>query len=126
MGVAHALLVGQAGPHHFSASFTVTETDDSAEIRVDVADRCVLPIEALAATYLIEASDAVLQHEAGVASMTWRNPDAGLTFEAEPPTQIAVNEASIGSIRLQALATVDTSLKTQRFQYRWRWIKGPS
>ncbi len=54
-----ALLVGQSGPHHFSAVFAVEERDVSTAGRprstVDVADRCRGPVEALASTYTVDA-----------------------------------------------------------------------
>src|SRR5579864_3678266 len=35
-----AMLLGQAGPHHFSAVFTVRELPEGTDVAVDVADRC--------------------------------------------------------------------------------------
>jgi len=125
-GVARALLVGQAGPHHFSAAFEVHEKPDGIELDVDVADRCPVPVEALAATYLIEASTAELRHSDGSATLAWHNPDSRLVFEAEPPSRIAASEASMGTIRLQALAAIDPSTRTHRLRYRWRWAFKPS
>ena len=43
-GGHQALLVGQSGPHHFSAVFTVRGGEKGAEISVDVADRCRSPV----------------------------------------------------------------------------------
>ena len=66
----YALLVGQAGPHHFSASFRVWDEFEARENRIDIsnglegyfpsididiADRCALPLVELASTYQIHA-----------------------------------------------------------------------
>ncbi len=125
-GVVRALLVGQAGPHHFSASFTVEEQSDGVAIDIDVADRCASPVEALAATYLIESSEADLHDsDGGPPTLSWSNPKSRLVFVAEPPSQVAATEASLGSILLQALAKIDPAEKTHRFKYRWRWYNAP-
>ncbi len=62
-GVVRAFLVGQSGPHHFSAAFEVAERPHGAVIDVDVADRCRAPVEYLAATYAIEPSPGVWSSE---------------------------------------------------------------
>jgi hypothetical protein len=124
-GIARALLVGQSGPHHFSASFAVQGNPDGVVIDVDVADRCLTPVEALAATYLIEASGAAIRSDDAGAELSWHHPETRLIFEAEPPTRVAAAEASMGSIRLQALAAIEPTQKTHRFRYRWRWIHSP-
>jgi len=124
-GIARALLVGQAGPHHFSASFTVKEEADGVLIDVEVADRCPEKVEALAVTYLIEASGADLHDFAGPTTLTWNNPDSRLVFAAESPAQVAATEAILGSIRIQALAAIDPLLKTHRFRYSWRFYNAP-
>lgn len=119
-GNGRGLLVGQAGPHHFSGAFLVSEQEHGTTIDVDVADRCSAPIEALAATYLIEASAAHLA--AGeVNSLEWHHPETRVIFEPEAPTTVAAHESGQGSIRFQALARLDPSLQTQRFRYRWIW-----
>jgi hypothetical protein len=124
-GVVRALLVGQSGPHHFSAAFTIEETTDGVVVDVDVADRCRSPVEALGATYLIEASEGEMAHSAGSATLSWHHPESRLVFEAEPPARIVAEEASFGTIRLQALAAIDPSEQTHRFRYRWRWSNSP-
>jgi hypothetical protein len=124
-GIVRALLIGQAGPHHFSASFTVEEEPDGVAILVDVADRCSSKVEALAATYLIDSSEAELQNSDGPTTLTWRNPNSRLVFEAESPARVAATESIHGSIRIQALAAIDPSEKTHRFRYSWRWHNSP-
>jgi hypothetical protein len=124
-GIVRALLVGQAGPHHFSASFTVEEKPHGVVIDVDVADRCTTKVEALAASYLIESSNADLHDSGGPPTLTWSNPKSRLVFEAEPPARVAAVESSLGSIRIQALAAIDPAEKTHRFRYRWRWYNSP-
>ena len=124
-GVVRALLVGQSGPHHFSAAVSVEEKPDGAVVDIDVADRCRSPVEALAATYLIESSDAELRHSEGSAALAWHHPESRLIFEADQPTRISAQEGSLGTIRVQALATIDASEQTHRFRYRWRWVHSP-
>jgi hypothetical protein len=121
--VVHALLVGQAGPHHFSSSFTVREIEDGVEIDVDLADRCRSPVESLAVTYLIEASDADLlaDDRDGSASLSWRHPESRLEFAAEAPAVVASREATKGTIRFQAIAALKPGDQTHRLRYSWRW-----
>jgi hypothetical protein len=118
--VARALLVGQSGPHHFSASFEVEEHSGGVSIAVDVADRCLGPVEALAATYQVEASAGQLDFDDGVI-LELRHPSARLRFQAEPPAQALADEAGMGVVRLQALAGLDPNSRTHRLRYRWIW-----
>ncbi len=74
-GVVRAFLVGQSGPHHFSAAFEVAERPHGAVIDVDVADRCRAPVEYLAATYAVEPSPGTWTSEDHARS----DPDA--TFD---------------------------------------------
>jgi hypothetical protein len=130
-----ALLVGQSGPHHFSAVFDVEQrfphavtgwpyADPSHDIliKVDVADRCRGPIEALASTYTVDANSSdmiiaaqnIVEWDIGVNRL-------GLVTDHGGPTQVAWAEAGRRATRVQALASIDRAKATQRFQYLWHW-----
>ncbi|HEV3168655.1 MAG TPA: hypothetical protein VGZ22_31910 [Isosphaeraceae bacterium] len=66
-----AMLLGQSGPHHFSAVFSVKEVEDGTEVCVDLADRCRAEIEALACTYQVRATSSELA-EADPERVVWR------------------------------------------------------
>ncbi len=133
-GSVRAFLIGQSGPHHFSAVFLVEEDAEAASIDVDAADRCLSPVLALAATYSVEASSG----EWGSQAISDPDPDASgrskvtiqcshpvccLTFEVDPPGRHAVEEAGHGAVRVQAVSSPELSDHTHRFRYRWRWEK---
>jgi hypothetical protein len=115
------MLDGQSGRQHFSASFSVEETDEEVVIEVEVADHSLDPLEFLAATYLIESSSGILESDQ-VATITWINPTSRLIFEADRPARIETHEAGIGTIRFRAITALDPSLQTLSLRYRWRWI----
>ena len=133
--VVRAFLVGQSGPHHFSAAFEVEDRPHGAVIDVDVADRCLSPVEYLAATYAIEPSSGTWTTEAPTQAdavdvrsaivLTCEHPHSRLIFEADAPARHAVEEAGHGSVRVQALAQLRPSDRTHRFRYRWRWVNDP-
>lgn len=133
-GGVRAMLVGQSGPHHFSAVFHVYEDEGGATIDVDVADRCLAPMHALAATYAVDASHG----QWGTVTATDRqgrehtnivldasNPVCHLVFEVDPPGRTALDAGNLARVRVQALAHLDPSQNTQRFRYRWSWVKDP-
>ncbi len=138
-GIVRAFLVGQAGPHHFSAAFLVEERPHGAVIDVDVADRCLSPVEYLAATYKVEpttgawasrdhatddpdsAADPVVANRPEIV-LTCENPHTQLIFEADAPARYATEEAGHGAVRIQALAQPRAADQTHRFRYRWRWV----
>ncbi len=122
--VARALLVGQAGPHHFSAAVEVSEAANGVVVDVDVADRCREPVEALAATYVMENAAGQL-HQGGAGGLVWDHATHHLIFEADPPTRVLAASHGFGSLQVQALATIDPAARTHRFRYRWRWINEP-
>jgi hypothetical protein len=116
-----ALLVGQSGPHHFSAVFHF-EDRASGEVRigVDVADRCRSPIEVLASTYTVDArSDDLVGASPSLAA--WDFEPARLTFSAVPPSQVSLAEAGRRATQVQALAPPDPGSPTRRFLYTWHW-----
>jgi len=123
-----ALLVGQSGPHHFSAVFAVEEVprDDRPGasrviiIRVDVADRCRTPVEALACTYLVDAvSDDLV--DAGPSLIAWDLGPDRLTFAATEPARVALAEGGRRATQVQALAGPAPGSSTRRCLYSWRW-----
>ena len=141
-GVVRAFLVGQSGPHHFSAAFEVADRPHGAVIDIDVADRCRAPVAYLAATYTIEPSPGVWTQEThaqadpdsatdpAVAArsalvLTCEHPHARLIFEADHPARHAAEEAGHGAVRVQALAHTNPADQTHRFRYRWRWVNDP-
>jgi hypothetical protein len=130
-----ALLVGQSGPHHFSAVFSVEQrfqgeghgwpyADPPYEIhiKVDVADRCRSPIEALASTYTVDATSSDLI-DARPTVAAWDLGANRLTFATDygGPTQVAWAEAGRRATLVQALAGLDRAGATHRFQYLWHW-----
>ena len=138
-GSVRAFLVGQSGPHHFSAAFHVQERPHGAVVDVDVADRCLAPVEYLAATYHVEASHGSWTEETHAESdpgstidpavaarraivLTCEHPHARLIFEADHPGRHLAEEAGHGSVRVQALAHAAAADRTHRFRYRWRWV----
>ena len=135
-GIVRAFLVGQSGPHHFSAAFEGAERPHGAVVDVDVADRCRRPVEYLAATYLVEptpgqyASEDHAAPDPAVAArsaivLTCEHPHSRLIFEADHPGRHLAEEAGHGAVHLQALAHIIDSGQTHRFRYRWRWITDP-
>ena len=116
-----AMLLGQSGPHHFSAVVAVRREGDRVVIAVDLADRCRAAVEALACTYTVEAPPALLL-EAGPDRAAWgQDGGAGLTFEAVAPSRVALAEAGRSRTRVQAAAAIDPQSRTHRCLYRWSY-----
>jgi hypothetical protein len=127
-GTNRALLVGQSGPHHFSAVFTVAEGPGGATVEVDVADRCRSPIEALASSYWIDLP-AIRLVDADASTVVWQ-PDPAredlLRFEGADSCRVAMAEAGRRAAKVQAEARLAEGTATQRFLYRWRWVTAPN
>ncbi len=102
--IIQALLVGQSGPHHFSAVFAMEEAGkpdhvlwpDGAfggiYIGIDVADRCREPVDALASTYNVAATSSNLVGAPIRAffSAAWDvGVKTGLTFVHSPRRAVA-------------------------------------
>jgi hypothetical protein len=131
--ILQALLVGQSGPHHFSAAFSVEERDESespdwpheskphtVSIKVDVADRCRGAVEALSATYTVDArSDDLI--DAGPSVAAWDLGQDRLTFAAIEPASVSLAEAGRRATLIQALAGPGQGSATRRFLYVWEW-----
>lgn len=122
-----ALLTGQATPHHFSAVVSSILSDDGVALEFDVADRCRGPIEALAATYQVEATSSDLV-DAGNDRIVWESPrwPAGrLELTVEGHTRVGLAEAGRLATQVQVQAELAGSGHTHRFVYRWRWRPKP-
>ncbi|MBX6312535.1 MAG: hypothetical protein IRY99_06390 [Isosphaeraceae bacterium] len=123
---AQALLVGQSGPHHFSAVFHVRQWEASVLVEVDIADRCRAEIAGLASTYRVEvpAADWI---EADPSRLIWRpgGSPQPLEFSAWGPpahrARITCAEAGRGAWHVQAEAPLDPRASTHRWSYRWCW-----
>ncbi len=116
-----ALLVGQSGPHHFSAAFTVREEAGAIVIEADVADRCRSGIAVLSCTYVVEATSGDLL-DADTAQASWSLPDLGrLAFEVVAPGSLALAEGGRRGTQVQAGARITPDAQTHRCQYLWRW-----
>ena len=114
-------LVGQSGPHHFSAVFTVEESAEGIVIEGDVADRCRAGVMALASTYVVEATSGDLL-DADAARASWALSDLGrLAFEVVAPGSLALAEGGRRGTQVQAGARIDRDARTHRCQYLWRW-----
>ena len=121
-----ALVVGQSGPHHFSAVFTFEEREGGTiAIGVDVADRCRGVVEALASTYTVDArSDELI--EASPSQAAWDFDAGRLTFAAILPAQVALAEAGRRATQMaQALAGPQAGSSTRRYLYTWLWEPKP-
>lgn len=123
-GIARMLLVGQSGPHHFSAAFAITADETSTLLDADVADRCRTPIAALAATYQVDPASSVLDGD-GRSEVSFMAAGGRLSLRAESPSRPAVEAFGPGSrIHAQILAGLEPASQTHRFRYRWRWSVG--
>jgi hypothetical protein len=119
-----ARLSGEAGPRHYSATFTFEERPDEVAVDVEVDARGGDPAKPTVATYLIESSDGHLER-GEAATITWTNPETRLVFEAVPPARVEAHEAGMGTIRLKAIGALDPSGEAQKLRYRWRWVTVP-
>ena len=126
-GETCALLTGQSTPHHFSAVLTARREGPSLVVAVDVADRCRAPIEALAATYLVQLGSSDLI-DADSGRIVWGGDALGqgrLEFAARDGVDVALAEAGRRASRVQALARLVPTTHTQRLYYSWRWTPAP-
>jgi hypothetical protein len=121
------MLVGQSGPHHFSAVFSFRIEPGSSAVTVEVADRCLAPLQALASTFLVDLPSGNLA-DAGPSKVLWSlaSPPGTLALAAGDGSQIALAEAGRRATRAQAHATVDPGRSTQHYVYQWRWAPSAS
>jgi hypothetical protein len=119
-GGMQALLVGQSGPHHFSAVFTVEESEGGTDIMADVADRCRAPIQALACTYWVDVRSGDIV-DASPSGIQWSIASGRLAFEVSSPGSAQLSEAGRRATRVQANASLVPGAYTHRCLYRWRW-----
>lgn len=117
------LLTGQSTPHHFSAVVTARLDAQGVTVEFDVADRCREPVVTLGAMYLARLGASELS-DAGTGRIAWAGDVLGagrLEFSAEDPTSVSLSEAGRRASRVQALARIVPTERTQRMLYRWRW-----
>lgn len=124
-GVVRGTLTGRSGNHPFSQRFTVEEQPEEVTIAVEVNDHRPGRGDDLAAAYLIEASDGEVVGTDPV-EIRWPHPNCRLIFEAEAPARVSIDEAGMGTVRLQAVAPADPAAPVQTLRYRWRWITHPA
>ena len=121
-----ALLVGQSGPHHFSAVFTVAERGRRrSSIEVDVADRCRAPVEALASTYLVDARVRATWSTPSPTGIAW-DLDARRPARASRPTRRRERRRwprPAGGPRGSRRMAADRPGRSRPIGcvYRWRW-----
>ncbi len=124
-GSRPAFLIGQSGPHHFSAVFTVRETPEAATVEVDLADRCREEVESLGCTYGVDrASGGPIVNDP--EQLDWGLGTGRLVPggpRADPP---ALDESWRASTRAR-VASPDRSVESHGSAclYRWRWSIGP-
>jgi hypothetical protein len=129
-----ALLVGQSGPHHFSAVFEVeegtvanvvgrnpSEPVHEVIIKVDIADRCRAPVRSLASTYVVEAQSGDLDAGSDSSVVSWKLESDDLAFSPEAPALASFAEAGRRATRVQACVTPEPGSATHRLIYHWIW-----
>jgi hypothetical protein len=122
-GGIRLLLTGQSTPHHFSAVVTARRDAAGVTIEFDVADRCREPVTTLGAMYLVRLGSSELI-DAGTDRVAWEGETLGagrLQFAADDPASVSLAEAGRRAARVQALARIVPTERTQRLLYRWRW-----
>jgi hypothetical protein len=126
-GTCLFLLTGQATPHHFAAVTTVRRDGETLTIEFDVADRCRRPVEALAATYVVQLGSSDLL-DAGAERIVWEGGAIGggrLEFATDRPGALTLAESGRRATQVQATAHVVAANQTHRLIYRWRWTPSP-
>ena len=121
-GVHHALLVGQFGPHHYSAEFRVAPMDEAGgvELRVDIADRTRSGDGPLAATYRLEVPPWRLADASSVAAR-WDVETVGNIGLECPDGRLAVIEEGPSRSLAQVLTASTATEPTRRLIYRWQF-----
>jgi hypothetical protein len=128
-GVARALLVGQWGPFHGSAVYSLFEDEGAREVVVesDIAVRGPSSLRSLASTYVVRLRSGDLA-SASPQGIAWnlRNGLVGqLGFEPLGAScHVSLAEAGRSATRVQVSADLTPGAATQRLLYRWRWRVG--
>ncbi len=135
-GSITALLVGQHGPHHFSASFRVTAWENPGmyitTVEVDVADRCKAPISALCSSYQVHGPNTVLLGEDHSAIRWTAEPDdygVELTVDnrtpdsSDPRPSLNLGEKGRAGVLAQIVAPIVGNHLTHRWSYLWTFAQ---
>jgi hypothetical protein len=114
------LLLGQFGPHHFSAVCAVWQRENAVGIDVDVADRCRTAVDLLACTYRLPFQDkaTIAVSEERVA---WLHPAGELVLEGLGSTRVAVLGSETLGTAVQVSPQINQADLTHRCIYRWIW-----
>jgi hypothetical protein len=115
------LLLGQHGPHHFSAVFRIREEPHRSYIEVDVADRCRQTIAAPACSYLVTLLVGLLADGSG-GWMEWNLDDrkeTTLRFQAGRNMDLSACPGGRSALLLQAVTRDDLEHSTRRLTYSW-------
>jgi hypothetical protein len=113
------MLLGQSGPHHFSAVLSASSTA-TTRIDFDIADRCREDVDALATTYQIAALASELI-DAGPGHAAWDWTEKGRLDVWTLSGGVAVAEGGARGQRAQISASPDPSNQTHRIRYWWTW-----
>jgi hypothetical protein len=125
------LLTGLVFHHHFSAVASLSADaaqPETLRLEFDIADRCRIEVETLAATYLVTLDSGELA-DADSHRIVWSGGKLGearLEFLALPPATLALAEAGRQATRVQAVALIEPATFTHRLRYSWRWTSAPS
>jgi hypothetical protein len=119
-----ALLVGQYGPHHFSAAIRVEEHEGDGppgmSLLVDAADRCRSEVHALAATYVARTPIGMLR-AATDRDISWdlRSAEVKLGVGGEGGSTVSLAESAGSASLAQIVAGIVPGRATHRLIYRW-------
>ncbi len=115
------LLVGQYGPHRYSAVFSL-ECGDDVGIVVDLADRCRQSYDNLACTYQLAERATFESGDQRRLVFGWPAPsDAWVQLEAAEPASVQARPVNAFTTLVQVLTTPAQASATHRCRYALRW-----
>lgn len=126
---AVALLIGQSGRHHFSATFRLVEMGTNISVHADIADRQTRPLpepRPLACTYVVESPPNCIE-ESSHKFVRWScsHPAGRLVIAAADsmPTSTIVltDDAGPDACLVRPIARFDLEATTQRSRFTWTW-----
>lgn len=125
-GAEQVLLLGQYGPHRFSAVFELRFEGGETVLDIDIADRCRKPFRALASTYAVKNVAALCAHEDRACDFVEALRQVPFfRVEAEAPADVQVRPLDFGSTLLQVSTTPALDASTHRCRYLFRWPTPP-